>query len=243
MRRRFLYFIPNVGAVNRQVLTTAGLFDRFAPCGKSETCALSFSHLIDGPKGSGCLVGIGSRPCEFVPERQTWHDGGAFSFALEDGALPPGPDDLIREIYLDGEAVPLADGANWIVPRLRLWNAKACESESALPKVMRAELLDGRTSVFFKSRAEHEPLERLAAELWECFVGPNECSVSRAFDACVALLGANYRLGFHELSLLGLLGEANLVHLLEIAIDIPGVREYARELSVAGVCTAVPSED
>jgi len=202
-----LYFIPNVVWIipDRAALLAAGLDGVLG--GAAVSAAPS-----EGPgAANGMFLALGSEPAVYRPAAQTWtlrQDGRAW-LGFERTA-PPGPDDLARPEQLPGHLVRLANGADWLVPAVRL-----CP--------------DGRPGVpqtwFLEPGGVRKEVSPAFADLWA------DCG--RLWAAELALedadrvrivhraLGLNYRLATDEINALKLLNEAAIAGVIAALLDFP----------------------
>lgn len=230
--RRFLYFLPGRPGVNPALMAQLGLLDRF------ETAMGKLGqHIIrgvdDGPKGSGCIVAVGEAVPEYAPHRQTWIEGKDFWVGLEKPW--PEPEDLVREMGISGHPTQLADGKVWRVPVLHRWDEAQLRHVPNLPKSMRPRPLSQGGGVEYVVRPEFADADELARALVEGFMANRTLTADLAFETAVSILNVNYRLGPEEAGLLGMLNEADVAKVLEVAIDVPSIQAQAMAMQCDGV--------
>lgn len=238
----FLYFLPgDADRFSRQRLADAGLLGLVRVEGLTERGVRS-----GGPDGGSGMVivprpelaeGLAATPGYF-PAAQIWEQSpdGKYWVGYE-REQPPRPLDLGRAEVVDGHAVTLGDGNEWLIPvgrlamggtrfekRLRLGPAGEWVSE-VLP-------------------AYHELVEQ--AERIHAFLlaGDGEASMddAEAIDLAVRLLTLNYRIGRLEASALGLLTTRCVGKVLEAFIDVPSIVQISQAMSDAQKKSALPAE-
>jgi hypothetical protein len=257
MRRRFLYFIPDAGGCSEQMLTERELVSRFVGDGEARFAPwVSRAWERPGPDGRpGCLVALGSRPPEFrpdqawlsctagvpplAPEPGTRNSEPSCFVGIEDPALPPRPEDLVRGRGLNGYDVPLGDGQKWRVPLVLRWNAADCAHELAVPQAYVPR--DGR--IVQEPLPPYARLADVAAAAFARFVAETPTPLETLCAEAAELLAANYRVGLPECGLLGLFAPEVLQPLFGAALDLPALRAAAEEAATAGVVECVPTPD
>ncbi len=124
--RNMLYYLPQLGALNADVLAQYGLTRVAFAAHKTVNAVLQ-----NGPDGKAGTLVMFSNPCaQKDPEfrfaysagSQTWNQNadGSWCGFYTDGK--PGPDDLARANMVPGDFVELRDGNKWVVPAVRLGN-------------------------------------------------------------------------------------------------------------------------
>ena len=254
--RRFLYYIPNVGGANAQMLSDRGLLGRFSQGIGRETVEHSVTASIEGPKERGdknpprvgCLVAAGLRPAKFEPDRQRWipllstsHQQPATSnhsfpyVGVEDIAQPPRPADLERESGVAGYDLKLADGNVWRVPLVRRWDAQQLEHVAALPEAITGEAAGGRYRFVTRVRPEFAEIDAIGESLFSAFNTRATTTIEDLFDLASRLLAVNYRLGPEEAMLLGLFTVETAMECLRLAIDTPAMRACGKRIARQGI--------
>lgn len=244
----FLYFLPNLDKpVELADCERAGLgyaFDR-APQ----------SSPISGrtPSGTpGMLVWdakrLGSCVPAYRPAEQTWrrmprggtrHDADLYLGMYRSPA--PGPETLARELQLAGEWVKLADGREWLVPRLRFFSAQA-GFVTALP--VRADLDDEGHWIVGEIDPRFQSLDKVGARLYEAMVDGElgtapRLTPSELLDIAAELLCANYCVSRVECAMLRLLSNDDLLtRIARVAMDWQTALEWAEKKSAASAQTA-----
>jgi hypothetical protein len=229
---QFLYFVPT----DRPGLTPKDL--RAAGLGYLGIKHNPPARLGAGPEQKNGIVfaADGKSPAAYKPAEQTWLPGpdGKYFVGRANAEEPPGPDDLNRLRFVDGEPILLPDERTWTVPICR-----SIVRGSTLPEAIVLGA-DGKTWTM-KELPEFTALCRVAERLWaqwwtstsdgadaeknvDIEVGWEE-SVSVAVDA----LGVNYRLGPVEASSLGLLTSESVGAILRAIIDLPELTRVARQ--------------
>lgn len=151
----------------------------------------------------------------------------------------PTPADLERRAQVPGEFVRLADGAEWLVPRLRFF-AGENGFETALPTLIDVD--DAGNLVVAGVADEHAGLERLGQRLIEgMFAGELELAprltVKEAVESVAQLLAVNYVVSTVELGkqLLGALANNDtLMAACRAAVDYKTAASWAEKKSARG---------
>ncbi len=237
---RFLYYLPLPGA-NPKMLADRGLLGRFTgPRGLLEHCVVGTDT---GPAGRGCIVALGTQPAEYEPltsltGRQRWLEGpdGQYWVGVDTDAIPS-PDELIRQIVVEGPTFELADGQLWRIPRLRLWDAERLAMTSTLPKTL--GVVAGR--VVSQVAPGWQAAEALAERTWGRFAAGAPVPIAEVFSDVCELLALNYRIGQEEAAILGILTEEVAVAVLELAIDLPSLRRQAAQMATEGLAESEPT--
>lgn len=246
MRKRMVYFLAGVPGCNERMLAQAGLLDRFLAGGTLGDWCVRAVEL--GPSGaSGCLVVAGQHPPEYEPSRQVWLQGGAkWWVGLEDRQQQPGPNDLVREVGLDGYEVELGDGQHWRVPRLLRWDSEKLEHVEAIPKRMTYVAgASGGIKIGYEIPEAFRGVVSIARQAWDDHVHERPISVEELFKRAADLLSCNYKLGPAEAALLGLLDEDAAVRMLAMSFDLPAIMQHAKEMRTQGLmeCSPTPAAD
>lgn len=226
---RFLYYIPGVPGVSREMLADRSLEGRFRrPDGTYVEYGVTPGP---GPAGNGCIVALGTQVAEYDPSRQRWEEGPGFWTGLEGDA--PGPAELARTEGVDGYEVTLGDGRAWVVPVVRAWHHDALEHRPALPRAMSRKLVDGKPRVTFELRPEFRAVDAVAEHVFGLIATEAAFSYEDGFGAASLFLGVNYRMWEAEASLLGLFDADNILRVLKAGVDIPAL-ERTREMLARG---------
>lgn len=216
----FLYFIEGKKTVTPDDLAAASLAYAFEG-------PFSFREVGGGPGGrAGVVVGAGS-DVGYYPDRQTWlpiPGGPDGVFGGYDPSSPPKPADLARIEQIEGYAVDLADGDEWLVPVARCFPAG-----SMLPQALTIGP-DGK--VVREALPKFADACRDADRLWNYFRSENGLADDgekiepidddEMFGLAVRILALNYRVGPIEVSELKLLTTKNIRRILWCFVDAPG---------------------
>jgi len=230
--RRFLYFLPGVSGCNNQMLKDRGLLTRFTTH-SGTAIEHGMTPTVDGPAGSGCIVAAGSEPAAYEASAQTWMEADKFWVGME-SALPPGPDDLARDIIFTGYKIVLGDGQTWQVPVIRRWEGD--HHVSALPQTVRnVKSADGRNIGVSDISPRYAHMDALADKVWLSFIETRTMPTGEALADCGTLLGFSYRIGAEEISLLGLADEALLIKVLGLCVDSPEIEKRTATQSHQGL--------
>lgn len=227
--KRFLYFFPGKSSIDPRGLDRAGCLSRFTRH-NSELIEYGVTGINEGPAGSGCIVAAGARPPRYDRTEQQWVEGKSFWVGIED--FPPLPDDLARDIYVDGYQITLADGCVWRVPLVREWDGTRLEHRTRLPRVLKPVLIDGDWKYPAKVAPEYAKLDELASRIFGQFVSQQAVPIAELYANAIALLAANYRIGIEESSLLGLLDQETALRVCALAVDQPRLTAHAQALEI-----------
>lgn len=231
--RRFLYFFPGLSGMNASMLSARGLVGRFAGAGSS---LLGYGVTGTTAPQSGCIVTVGGQPPQLpIPDKALWIQGRDFWVACEDPQLPPGPEDVARELGISGYEVPLGDGNLWRVPLLHRWDSNRQGHVPNLPRAMVPIPDNGHSRVEFRVRAEYAVVDAIAHKAFAGFVAQKTMPLDELLTDAAAVLAVNYRIGIEEIGLLGLLDDATALRVLGLCIDLPALEAEARELATQGV--------
>ncbi len=172
-----------------------------------------FKHPATGPDGKpGTLFAAnrGGAVPDYDSGSQTWQKCKRYwvGYVTDD---KPGPDDLRREIRINGVDVELGDGNLWHVPVARL-----------APQSL---VVNAEGEWVGEPDAKYGGLVKLAERIWELFVSRDDAKVTAKDGAPLAAeaLAWNYHIGAAEVGLLRLLGTGNFVPILEAVIDIDAI--------------------
>jgi len=232
MASRFLYFIEQARAATGETLAAAGLTDVVVG-----TPTARESIAGPGPaKRGGVVIAAGEygQDVGFWPDRQTWapipgRDG--VYVGTTDAEPAPGPGDLERAEMIDGPAVRLADGADWIVPVGRCF-----PGGTRLPSSM-AIGPDGALVTEILPR--FAAAGRMADRIWDAIAtqagrpadpeAPTVIDDMEIFEMAVGILSLNYRIGAAEASALRILTTTNILGVLEAFVDWPAWVAYGKK--------------
>ncbi len=239
---QFLYFIPDANAADDALLKRVGL-----------------EHLLGAPRrqgridrgpggGPGCLVTLGPKSGDgpdvgdgppsglsWLPDAQEWPEcpDAGFRIGFTKG-LPPQPRDLARADLIDGHAVTLEDGNEWVVPIGRVFGLGGA-------RYRRLRIGPGGRVVGGAAIARLEAVERDAERFWRTVFPPEKkapedpaaapvMTDEEQAEAAVRALAVNYRIGRYEaMNALGLLTEENVARVLLALIDGPRLTEALKK--------------
>lgn len=161
------------------------------------------------------------------------------------------PSDLARRQQQEGHYVKLADGNEWLVPAIRRPDIgdKTIVDEQGervvrgftdgVPRVNQQLRYDYRLrNVVSSVRPNDIRIWDWSAKFYKLVYrdgGPlTEADIpdmAEQFEFCGELLGINYRMGFAEINELGLITEADIVSIIQAAVDFPWYRERLADWS------------
>lgn len=233
--RRFLYYIAGRKTLDAKTLAELGLIGRFIDSAGRLSARVTVP-VEDGPAGPGCVTARGEQPPATPKE---WIECAGFWLAIE--SLPPGPPDLERLVGLDGPGVRLADGSEWRIPLLRMWNPAKLNVDSALPGVLMPVLTNGAYRYEQRPIPAYKAIDELAGRIYEDFMTERTIDIAEAFTRAVELLAVNYRIGVEEAGALGLLDQGSAMRVQAMAVDGPSIRQYAEHIAMTGLHIAEPA--
>jgi hypothetical protein len=216
-----LYFIENVASCGKSQLSDVALEHAFP-----EGVEMAVRQSGAGPAGSsGVVLSSDAGRCGYFPDDQEWREiSPAFGRRRWVGwwkDTPPTPAGLQRSTVLDGKAVKLADGQEWIIPRA--YEIDEGRARPCLPAVMRRLPSGGwtRGDVLPRYRGLWEIAERLQATVAQSYL----------FDDVANVIGANYRVAPDEVGALGLLDTASTAALGVIGtlLDFDGYEQLQKK--------------
>lgn len=222
----FVYYTPTPGRPDPRALGVGHALER----------APAFVLDAHGPDGGrGVLFGAAGDGLGYAPDRQTWARVGERCWVGMERESPPEPADLVRQRTVDGRRFVLADGREWLVPKLRSYLADV-GFVVALP--CRAQRVDG-CWVQGPVLPEWEHADAVALRLMEMVLTPGVRQAD-ALDLVADLLQINYRVGREELGLLGALPiDGRLGEVVRYSSDVEGLE--ARGLGEPRGCGPSPS--
>ena len=205
---------------------------RSKPLERSELATLGLAHVVDdglpynaelgrGPSDTrGMLVvnqpALGDWQPVYRPEEQAWRrrPGSSSEDEVWVGyytAAPPTPATLSRLEQLPGELVRLADGRQWLVPRVRVvWGPERAESAVDLPAYV--DLDDAGRPIRGAVLARYRRLAAICDGYWDAWY--------QAVTAALAAQAASYAISYPTLAedAAAVLGENYRVTLFESAL-------------------------
>ncbi len=231
----YLYYVPGASDADPRA---AGL--KYAFDGRSPTrCPVT-----RGPDGDAGVV----LSCDdalrvrYVPGEQEWGPvpgTGAWVGYWRDRL--PGPQDLARTDLLDGHAITLLDGREWIVPIARKVLVEGGEIvawPTALPCAVRLD--DAGKWQIGDVVPRYRWLWEIAGRWLDARFGATETDdgisydFDSLFDEAALVLQANYRIGRAEASLAGLFETATAKRVLDLLIDVPTFEAVLKKKRAAG---------
>ncbi len=226
---QLLYFIEGVEAVSPELLKQLGLAYAFeAGCAQRRAG--------NGPgEQTGVVCAADSDQVGYFPQSQVWHRLPAIAAAPAVwvgwvSAAPPTPQSLLRKDAIDGHAVTLADGQEWIVPIAQRWTGSGFSRAVGARMKLDAE---GRW-------VEGDVLPRCAglwrvANRWQDLREQSSdgeaasLTIAEAADMCAEILAVNYRISRAEVGCLQLLDDREAyTAILDATIDLRTFLEFLR---------------
>lgn len=171
----------------------------------------------------------------YRPKEQTWRTFGDVSIGYYNDS-PPTPKELLHQEHLPGRVATLADGNDWIVPVIYLW--EGTDKATKLPK-----FLDVDDDGNFREGSVIEkylPLvERISPwfDMWveaakKAVANDTEFTVDYKPEDCAFILGHNYRVGPRELAMRRVLqAGVTAAVVLWVACDLNVALDYLVEAS------------
>lgn len=231
----FQYYLPGVARddVTRDYLQQSPLaeilWDLLAKPALFEARVRMFAVHSAGPDGSsGTIVAVmPTGDLQFTPgvrAGQQWIEVATASPAYWIGLDPravPGPMDLARDHIVAGEEHELGDGRVWMCPTVRRQGFS-----NGLPASWG---IDPKTGDFVAS-----PLPRYAAawsaaeQIFDAQLS-GEITRPEVLKLCVQMLGVNYRVGVHEVTLLKLLDDTTWEPIWRAATDLSFVESWVEQ--------------
>lgn len=199
--------------------------------------------------GAGTLIAdegrLGTMTFAYRPDEQLWRklpgcDGVHVGYYKES---KPSPTSLKRKTQLAGEAVVLADGHEWLAPRLRYW---AGDEGFVVCLPGRAGLGDAGQWIIARDDPQYADLDALAHRLYAGIVLAatglaQSLELIEALDAAARLLSLNYIVSRAEVGILEILPVNH--ELTEVravcraAIDFNRMEEWAQKKTEANGTT------
>lgn len=206
----FLYYIPGTTektAKDSPAFASGGLQIVFRDCLDN----LSYSESKGPDGGTGLLLYAipvsREKPfgLRYRPDAQTWIDCGSHWLGMQSNQLPE-PEGLRRVKMLDSYRYALADGREWMCPKIRrggmpLLPAWWKMSKGQFTLEVKTEFVD----IWNES------------ESWSLDI--RSISYTEAFSICALCLGLNYRIGVNEISMLNMLDAATSRDVILAALD------------------------
>ena len=218
----FIYFLPGAPAANDARLKDAGLSHVIGR-------PYSFGAIDRGPGGgSGCLVALDGMALAFAPDQEWREVSELHVFIGWPKEAKPMPTQLARPDLVDGHAVKLSDGQEWIVPLARAFGL-------AGPRHKSYRLGPGGKWVLAETVERLMELESDAAEIFgeidqQVKVAAEAAKAGKEWpglhttlrpDVAAKALMLNYFIGAPEIDALRLLGTDNVGAVQLALIDWP----------------------
>jgi len=164
----------------------------------------------------------------YYPDKQIWRDCDGWWLGVVRGELPTMAD-LVQPEQLPGHDVELADGNPWRMPY-----AIVAPGELALPRVFGVDE-NGRDALPVHHR--YQDFASKAEGFWNAVGDSSGEQITANYDTLLALavsgLSLNYRVGEHELRMLGVLDTNNVWKLCFAAIDWPSFEAMLNDVTEA----------
>lgn len=212
-----LFFFTNVGSIEacRNACRVFGI---------NTDGGMSFSEVIGaGPDGNrGYIASRESSGVGYYPHLQTWADGGDCWVGWYNSS-PPGPNDFAVDELIDGHAVRLGDGKEWMIPVARQF-----PQGTKLPQTLRLGS-SGLTQVVAPAYVE---LWEKACRIADIMLGnadDADVSAESMFRTALQALQVNYVVSLPEVNALGLFTDVAVRGILQAMIDLPSILEYAKK--------------
>lgn len=227
----FIYFFPDS---RQRVLTKEAWQALCKTQGLSHLSRTTPScrECLSGPAGApGLLVTANVHGATSIPryakDEQLWRKcSDTLWIGVQRDAMPT-PGDLEQPMLIEGHPVELADGNVWRMPRAVI----APGGQTGLEIVLTVNQDTGEDEEAVKPC--YRRFGDLARKFWEAFLNAEDGKVTFAMDDLLALsvegLSHNYRVGMHELRMLGVLSSENVWRLCYAAIDGPRWETMAQD--------------
>jgi len=231
----FLYFVPG-NRSNVQAVEIGYAFDG----GKvSQTC-----ETMSGPDGQrGTILANRSVPSQLVghdKQKQTWRQCGEVWIGYWNDNKPT-EKTLKRPVIVPGNAVTLIDGAEWEIPRGLVFDGASMSQ--TLPRMLDVDSTG--EWIIGDVKPDLAKLWEATCQVYDSWIGrlaaintedgevsdTSEVSITFADElAMVELcLQTNYRIGRHEIGMLGLLDRDTPSQVLLALIDWPNYMDYIKK--------------
>jgi len=179
-------------------------------------------------------VRLGELDLAYRPDSQEWRKcpGNESIYVGYWKKAAPTPSDLARDKQLPGEEVELADGAKWLIPRLRFWGGDS-GYQVALPT--RVDLDESGQWTVGGVVPQYAEIDKVAARMFEGMVSAKVGSglpltVAEALDIVAALLSVNYAVSKIELVMIGALStNCGLEEACRVAMDYETAEQWAQK--------------
>ncbi len=230
----FLYYVPGAANATAETIESAGLSHALDPG------SIIGVQVTRGPDDkNGIVIASADAPANIVghyPGSQTWRQapGGVYWVGIDERKRPT-PESLMRPDALNGHAVELADGNQWIIPVARSFAQDDGELRYYCSLPHGVDLDDDGNWTVGSIRPRYAELWALAEKWWDAKQSAtvDDNSVSLDFgeihDSALAALKCNYRVGKVEVVLLGLFAGSSAVAILDALIDMPSLDEILKK--------------
>lgn len=217
-----IYFFPGIEAkdLTREFLINQGPAAALRDLLVSDHAAKQIlnANVKIGPSGSsGTLAaaspGDSAPEIMFKPDRQRWVKFGAYWIGFFTDNRPT-PAELQRNDQIPGYLEPLADGALWNCPTIRI-------PYSDQPKMMipRKFGVDDDGNRLVEPLDEYQTAWETSGKIWDVIVSQCEFDLDDGIAWAAEMLSINYRLSLNECLLLDLLNEQNWERIFVAACD------------------------
>ncbi|MEO1528068.1 MAG: hypothetical protein AAFX06_21770 [Planctomycetota bacterium] len=223
----FLYFIPDVPSVSRDIIEAAGL-------------AYAIDHTTgrgcDGPKGGrGMVLRTDDDLATMDAESQSWLEAPKFGadqapYWIGWNGAKPTPEDLARKEQMRGQWITVQDGSRWYVPTLLSWSeGKELPAvyENRLPTSIGID--DNGNPTVGQVVPKYRDMFDIGLRVVSVMAGRGEEAMagSEVIKFAANCLGINYRVSLLELSasVLGCISTDDAFQIAKIAVDWAGYEE------------------
>lgn len=214
-----IYFFPGKHGVTDALLRDCGLSQVI------EGTVAESREVLNGPGDKSGVCAVFRRTSDsdvrvlYQESAQHWDEcaGGAYWIGYWRDAVP-GPQDLARQVQIDGHMVELLDGNQWRIPLVRQWDGR-----TALPCRIK---LDPSGQEIQSVNPKHEPLYARVMHELERLTSGEEYTLSNTdmMDIAAQSLRANYHMGKWEASAIGLFDTQNLRLVFDALVDMDALR-------------------
>lgn len=244
--RKLLYYIPGPQKtrIAPEDLEAAGVADSIGGC------RYAYGYILrNGPDGGAGHVVSALYPREdtlapwvegkrlrYVAGEQTWYkgNGGTVWIGWWHDAKP-GPADLARG-DLSGHKVRLLDGADWLVPPVRL-----ASGATGLPTAI---MLGGDGELVEEPIPDYADLDAGAERVWDLLNQRVEgIPYTDMIRIAARALSLNYHVSVWECSALRLFSTVNVLQLGRAICDVPTLEKLVAEMEEAQKKTVLPAAD
>lgn len=234
----YLVYFPNEERVTREPYVERGMGCLFHEGDSDPRCAGLEGAGPDGQAGGTVSCPIPQSQLEqvslsYLPDRQQW-----FQNKKEDYWIgweeKPTPESLLREDYIDGVPLEMADGKTWGIPHI--WSQKHVMDMDENENIIRRK--ERRYRKWYEESLSM--VEMCKAQIHRVVTGKDPqpgVEVSdvvwdpeAAFQYLCWVLSLNYRVTPFLVAKLGLVEERQLLQSISVATDLAGVQELELRL-------------